>query len=213
MIKLSPTSLNLFLECPRCFWFSVNKGIKRPGPPVATITSGLDKVIKEYFNQFRKKNILPPFLAGKLPGKLMTNLPKNGWFEFVDEKCDAKLGGYMDECIELEENLYAVLDHKTRGTAPESVHKAYQLQMDVYTFLLEKNNFPTQKKAYLVYYIPQKIISSGDFQFEAVIKEIATNPQRAKDVFYKAIELLKGFLPSINQDCGFCQWTATLSIK
>lgn len=213
MVKLSPSSLNLFLDCPRCFWLQLNKGIKRPGGPVATITTGLDRTVKEHFNQCRAQNILPSFLEGKIPGRLANNFPKNGWFEFRDEKSDAKLGGYLDECIELKNNYYAVLDHKTRGSAPDSVHKAYQLQMDVYTFLLEKNNLPTQKTAYLVYYIPKKIISGTDFQFEALIKELKTDPQRAQDIFYKALEVLRRPLPPLVQDCEFCQWTATLNIK
>lgn len=213
MIKLSPSSLNLFLDCPRCFWLYVNKNIKHPGPPVATITTGLDRVIKEHCDLCRSKNILPPFLEGKVPGKLANILSKKGWLEFTDEKKDAKLGGYLDECLQLENDCYAVLDHKTRGSAPNAIHKAYQLQMDVYTFLLEKNNFPTRKTAYLVYYIPNKIASTGDFQFEALVKELTTDPQRAQGVFYKALELLRGPVPAKSQDCGFCQWTTTIDIK
>ena len=213
MIKLSPSSLNLFLECPRCFWLYVNKGIKRPGGPVATITTGLDRVIKEYLSQYRAKNILPPFLEGKIQGKLMVDFPKRGWLEYIDKKASAKLGGYLDECIEFEDKHYAVLDHKTRGTAPENVHKAYQFQMDAYTLLLEENNFPTRKIAYLVYYIPKKIISGADFQFEVLIKEIPTDTKRANDVFQKAIECLNSSIPSIKKDCGFCQWPSTINIK
>lgn len=213
MIKLSPTSLNLFLECPRCFWLYVNKNIKRPSIPVATITTGLDRVIKEYLNEYRKQNVLPPFLEGKISGKLITELPKKGWLEYTAPKIDAKLGGYLDECIQLDDKHYAALDHKTRGSAPDAVHKAYQLQMDVYTFLLEQNKFLTRKTAYLVYYIPKKIISGSDFQFEALIKEISTEPKRAEEVFYQAIEVLANPIPSLHKDCAFCQWTVTLNMK
>jgi hypothetical protein len=82
MIRLSPSSLNLFLDCPRCFWLYVNKGIRQPSIPVATITTGLDKVIKEYFNLYRPKGTLPPFLENKVPGKLIRDFPKKGWLDF-----------------------------------------------------------------------------------------------------------------------------------
>lgn len=212
MVKLSPSTLNLFLECPRCFWLYINKNIKRPGPPVATITTGVDRVIKEYLDVYRKQKLLPSFLDGKIPGKLMVDFPKKGWLDYTDLKLDAKLGGYLDECIQLDEAHYAVLDHKTRGSAPESVHKAYQLQMDAYTFLLEVNNLPTKGLAYLVYYIPKKIISSSDFQFEVLIKQINTDPKRAQDIFYKAVECLRRPIPAINSNCGFCNWTSTMNI-
>lgn len=212
-LKLSPSSLNLFTDCPRCFWLYVNKNMKRPGAPVATITNGLDRVVKEYFNQYRAKGVLPPFLEGKVRGKLIVAFPKRGWLDMRDELLSARLGGYLDELIQLDDTHYAVLDHKTRGSAPETVHKAYQLQMDVYTLLLEANNLPTQKTAYIVYYIPKKITTDGDFQFEALVKEIKTDPERAKVIFQKAVALLRNPLPEINTDCEFCKWTKTTGVR
>jgi CRISPR/Cas system-associated exonuclease Cas4 (RecB family) len=213
MLKLSPSSLNIFLECPRCFWLYVNKNTKRPSIPVATITTGLDRVIKEYFDLFRTKDILPPLLEGKVPGRLIRNLPHKGWLEFIDNKIDAKLGGYLDECLDLGNNFYAALDHKTRGSKPESTHPAHQFQMDAYTFLLEQNRFPTKNLAYLVYYIPKSVASKEAIDFEAVACQIKTEPQRARKVFYDAISLLKQSIPLAHKDCEFCKWTATADIK
>jgi len=213
MIKLSPSSLNLFLGCPRCFWLYLNKGLKRPSIPVATITTGLDKVIKEYCNIYREKNILPPFLEGKVPGKLMRNLPRRGWLDFNDDKMDARLGGYLDECLELGDNLYAALDHKTRGSIPEGTHKAYQFQMDAYTFLLEQNGLPTCKVAYLVYYIPKGVATSKAIEFEVFPSQVKTDPEYAKQVFYDAVSMLTKPIPAAHKDCEFCKWTTTINIK
>jgi len=206
MIKLSASTLNLFLECPRCFWLKLNRGIQRPEKPVATITTGLDKVIKDYFNRYRKEDRLPPFLEGKISGKLISSLPN--WLEFIDEDQNAKLYGYLDECLIIDNSFYAALDHKTRGAIPENTHPAYQLQMDVYTFLLEKNNFPTKNSAYLVYYIPKKgNLLNDSFQFNIYPIELKTDPKRAKDIFYKAISILKeNQIPRPNKDCLFCNW-------
>ena len=56
---------------------------------MATITTGLDRVIKEYCNPYRTKDHLPPILEGRLPGKLLRNFPNKGWLEFRDDKIDA----------------------------------------------------------------------------------------------------------------------------
>lgn len=213
MLRLSPTSLNLFLECPRCFWLYLNKGIKRPSIPVATITTGLDRVIKEYFNLYRVKGVLPPLLENKLPGKLISNLPKKGWLDFTDSKLEALLGGYLDECLDLGNNFYAALDHKTRGSKPQETHKAHKFQMDVYTFLLEQNRFPTKRLAYLVYYIPKAVTVNQTIEFEVVPSEVKTDPERAKSVFSDAVTLLKGPIPLAPADCAFCKWTDTADIK
>jgi hypothetical protein len=213
MTGLSPSSLNLFLECPRCFWLYVNKNIKRPSIPVATITTGLDRAIKEYCNFYRVKEVMPPILENKVPGKLMRNFPKRGWLEFIDAKVDARLGGYLDECLDLGDNFYAALDHKTRGAKPQTTHKAHQFQMDVYTFLLEQNGFPTKRTAYLVYYIPKSVASQKEIEFEIVSCELKTDPGRAQKVFYEAVDLLKKSTPKLNNDCEFCKWTATANIQ
>ncbi|MCX7661944.1 MAG: PD-(D/E)XK nuclease family protein [Candidatus Omnitrophica bacterium] len=213
MVKLSPSSLNLYLECPRCFWLYINKKIKRPEKPVATITTGIDRIIKEHFELYRKKNIIPPILEGKVPGRLIADLPKNGWLEYINEEFDAKLGGFLDECLQLKDGVYAPLDHKTRGTRPEETHPAHKFQMDVYTFLLEVNGFPTEEMGYLVYYIPKSFGSKGMIEVEIMVSCIKTDPKFAKETFYQALQVLSKPIPSRNKNCDFCKWTETIDIK
>src|SRR3989344_2183455 len=44
--KISPSSLTLFEDCPRCFWLYIRERQARPSIPVAKITEGMDRVIK-----------------------------------------------------------------------------------------------------------------------------------------------------------------------
>ena len=41
-VTLSPSSLNLMKDCPRCFWVQFNKGIKRPNGIFPSLPSGID---------------------------------------------------------------------------------------------------------------------------------------------------------------------------
>ena len=47
MYKLSPSSLNLFVNCPRCFYLQVVKKIKRPDTPFPSLPSGMDDALKQ----------------------------------------------------------------------------------------------------------------------------------------------------------------------
>ena len=47
MIKLSRSKIDLYLECPRCFWLDLKKGIKRPQPAPYTINSAIDLLLKK----------------------------------------------------------------------------------------------------------------------------------------------------------------------
>ena len=62
-IQLSPNSLNLFLECPHCFWLDKKLGIKRPPPYPYALNSAVDALLKEEFDTYRAKNLPHPMLT------------------------------------------------------------------------------------------------------------------------------------------------------
>jgi len=51
MYKISPSTINLMLECPRCFWLQIVKNIKRPAGIFPSLPSGMDKILKVHFDE------------------------------------------------------------------------------------------------------------------------------------------------------------------
>ena len=204
-LKLSPNSLNLFLECPRCFWLHFNKGIKRPRGIFPSLPGGMDGVLKVYFDEYRGTDKLPPIIEGRMEGKLLNPLPKSLFYK--DDKSQAVLWGKLDDALDFGDGKYAPLDHKTRGYPPkEEIFPAYQLQMDVYDLLMEENQLPTRHLAYLVYYYPTPGQLHDNFPFEVVIKPVSTNPKQAKKVFGDAVKLLRSKMPDSAKTCEHCAW-------
>ena len=129
MPQLSASTLKLFQECPRCFWFHINKKIERPRGPFPSLPSGIDRVLKRYFDAYRRQGALPPLIDGKLEGALVTSPLTLG---FNDAKTGARLWGKLDDGVILPDRRVAPLDHKTRASAPEDVsytEKYYQFQI------------------------------------------------------------------------------------
>src|SRR6266699_2756750 len=60
--KLSPSSLSLLKNCPRCFWLHFRKGIKRPEHIFPSLPAGMDRIFKRHFDSFGDKGLLPPEL-------------------------------------------------------------------------------------------------------------------------------------------------------
>ena len=58
--KLSPSSLSVLKECPRCFWLQVNKKIRRPIGAFPSLPGGMDRILKTHFDSFRSREELPP---------------------------------------------------------------------------------------------------------------------------------------------------------
>ncbi|MEK7195231.1 MAG: hypothetical protein AAB655_00890, partial [Patescibacteria group bacterium] len=63
MTKLSRSKIDLFIECPRCFWLDVKQGIKPPPPPPYTINSAIDYLLKQEFDIYRGKGTPHPIMV------------------------------------------------------------------------------------------------------------------------------------------------------
>src|SRR3989338_5909709 len=63
--KLSPSTLNLLKECPRCFWLSEHEVWSRPNGIFPSLPSGMDGILKKHFDKFMEKGKLPPELCSK----------------------------------------------------------------------------------------------------------------------------------------------------
>ncbi len=211
MPQLSASTLKLFQECPRCFWLHINKKIERPRGPFPSLPSGIDRVLKGYFDSYRRQGVLPPLIHGKLEGQLATQELTLG---FNDEQTGARLWGKLDDCVILADQRLAPLDHKTRASAPDDLSYTqtyYQFQMDVYTLLLERNGCRTTRTAYVVYYFPVGGSLHEGFPFDVAVHKIITNPQGAYNIFAAACRCLADPLPESSESCGFCRWALARS--
>lgn len=213
MIRLSPTTgLNLFRECPRCFWLHYNEKVHRPRGIFPSLPNGMDLVIKDYFDKYRGE--LPPEIKDKVVGQLMPDVDlMNKWrdwrtgLEYHDEKRDAVLFGALDDCL-AKEDYYIPLDYKTRGFSPKDgdSEKYYQTQLDTYALLLSENGYKTKDFAYLIYYYPEEVKEDGIVKFNIKPVKVNTDLERAKKTFEDAVGLLRGPIPKQHSDCDYCSW-------
>ncbi|MGC9046650.1 MAG: PD-(D/E)XK nuclease family protein [Minisyncoccia bacterium] len=215
IIKLSPSGLNLFLECPHCFWLQYNLKINRPQPPASTLPNGVDLSLKKYFDNWRQQNKLPPLLRDKLnvDAKFVSDLNlitqfRSHSFQWYDSEFDAYLFGILDDALELENKFIVPLDNKTKGFPPKEINEAYKIQMSTYTLLLRQNNFATKNFAYIVYwYFDHKNIDlENPLQFNVSVEKIDTNPDMILDIFRKAVTVLREEMPNSSSTCQFCNF-------
>ena len=178
----------------------------------------MDRIIKDYFDSFRKNDLLPPEIEGKVQGKLLGDQKQlddwRNWrsgLNYYDEGLDAYLTGALDECLSDGEYLIP-LDYKTRGSAPKpgASEEYYQTQLDTYVFLLQKNGYQTREYAYLVYYFPDKVVADHLVKFSTEVVKMETDGQRAYKIFSDAVNSLKQPIPPSHTECGFCAWYSDL---
>src|SRR3989344_1823897 len=209
---LSPSTLNLFKDCPRCFWLQLNKGIKRPSGPFPSLPSGMDRILKIHFDSFRDRGKLPPELK-ELEGvklfddKALLEIWRSN-FKGIQwkDKDGNTLRGAVDNILKKGKNLI-VLDYKTRGfPLKEDTAAHYNDQMNLYNFLLRKNDYMTEDYAYLLFYHPNKVHENGDVDFHAELVKINISVKDGEKLFNDAIKCLEGDLPEAKEECEFCRW-------
>lgn len=212
--RLSPSTLNLFKDCPRCFYLHINKKIKRPRGIFPSLPGGMDRIIKTYYDRYRAQKKLPPEIATKVTGKLMPDkVLMDKWrnwrsgLTYRDKKRDAELFGALDDCL-VDSDYYIPLDYKTRGSSPtrESSEEYYGLQLSCYNLLLAENGYKVRDYAYLVYYYPKQVSKKGVVDFTVEVFKIGADAEYGREMFEKALKLLDGKEPEKGEDCEWCGW-------
>jgi len=191
-------------------------GIKRPPPYPYTLNTSVDALFKEEFDSYRSKKVSPPLLKESgIKAHLFGNQKLlNQWrsnlagIRYFDEGLGATLFGAVDDVLEFDDGKIAPLDYKSTGSTAENIYDRFQLQLDTYTFLMEKNGFQTPKKGYLAFYIVDKSRGFVDrLPFRKEIIEIETNPSDIYEIFKDAVEVLKSSeAPEHGEDCQFKDW-------
>lgn len=190
--------------------------IKRPQPYPYALNTAVDKLLKEEFDNYRAKGKPHPLLVEhNILAKLFPNQDLlNQWrsnaagIRYFDPDLDAVLFGAVDDVLEFEDKKLAPLDYKSTGSNVPTIYDRFQIQMDTYTFLLEKNGFLTPRKGYLAFYIVDKESGFDNrLPFKKELHEIETNPSDIPQLFKEAVELLRKKAPtSHSPDCDYGRW-------
>lgn len=215
-IKLSPSALSLFRDCPRCFWLDKNRKIKRPRGIFPSLPGGMDREIKKHFDKYRAQGKLPPEMSGpEFEGVQLyadaDRLEKwRNWKtgpEYVDREIESILSGALDDLL-VKGGRYIPFDYKTKGSPStiEDAVKYYQTQLECYALLMEANGLKSAGFGYLLYYSPFEVTENGMVEFKVQPIKIETDIERARNLFRQAVELLRGPLPVSSPECEYCAW-------
>lgn len=206
---LSHSGIEGMNRCKRCFYLQYNYKIYHPEGIQSRLANRFDAVLKSYFDIFRKKGTLPPFVENTFQGKLQ-NPFKETYFHTVNEHYG--FYGKLDECLVLD-GKYIPVDFKTSSSDPreKDVLSAYQNQIDAYAFLLKQNRLEPAGYGYLLFFYPDLTteIKHGFPMINHIVR-LDAHPELVSDRIQKAIEVLQGPMPEADNNCPFCSWFQTV---
>ena len=215
-VTLSRRKVEAFVKCPRCFWLEVRHEIKQPESYPLALNVAMDMLLKAEFDEYRARTKPHPILMEyRIPAKLFGDLPKlQEWrnnrkgLRWTDPATGHTLFGAVDDVLEFPDRTLAVLDYKSSGANEITIYPSYQLQLDVYTFLLQKMGYKTRPKAYLAFFMAVKDGGfNGHLPFRGEVKEVETEPERVYELFQQAAEAAQSDrMPSSGEECDLCRW-------
>lgn len=163
--KLSRSKIDLFIECPRCFYLDNKLGTARPRGPAFTLNVAVDLLFKKEFDTYRKLGKPHPIMiAGSVDAKPFSHKNMNTWREnfegitFLHTETGFTVSGAVDDVWQDKDGNLIVVDYKAtskegriESLADSAWEEQYKRQMGVYQWLLQQNGFDVSNTGYFVY--------------------------------------------------------------
>lgn len=161
--KLSRSKIELFTQCPRCFWLGERLKITRPSSPPFQINKAIDELFKKEFDVYRKKaEPHPLMLDNQIKAIPYTHKDLDKWrhnftgVSTLHEPTNVHVFGAVDDIWVTPDGQLIVVDYKATSKAAEITLDAdwqimYKRQMEVYQWLLRANGFEVNDIGYFVY--------------------------------------------------------------
>jgi len=222
--KLSRSKIELFVECPRCFYLDNKLGTARPRGPAFTINIAIDELFKKEFDVYRKaQEPHPLFLENNLDFLPFAHEKIDEWRDnfagitFKDKETGLIISGAVDDIWVKPDGSLVVADYKATAKeekietlADSAWEKSYQRQMGVYQWLLEKNGFKVDKVGYFVYANARKdLAESFDdmLSFETTLVScVGEGDWISKTIKDIKVVLEANSLPEKGGSCEYCAY-------
>lgn len=223
--KLSRSKIDLFKECPRCFYVDNKLGVKRvPGFPFS-INSAVDHLLKQEFDGHRAKGEQHPLQkkygisARPAQHDEIDEWRRNfGGVRHLHEPTGMLVTGAIDDLWIDDNGEYIIVDYKaTAKDKPvteldQEWQGGYKRQMEVYQWLVRRNGLKVSDTGYFVYCTGKMDGTSFDGRIDFDVQLIA---YKGSDAWVEGklheikVCLDKDEIPESGEDCDWCSyWNA-----
>jgi len=221
--RLSRSKIDLFIECPRCFYLDNKLGTKRPGFPAFNLNIAVDELFKKEFDIHRAAGTPHPIMTkyhlDLVPFK---HEKMDTWrdpfvgVEYTEPETGLVISGGVDDIWMTKQGTLVIADYKSTskdGTitalSDSPWDQQYKRQLGVYRWLLEKNGFKVEETGYLVYANASKALDAFDDKliFETTLVPVETDTSWIEPTIKKIKESLEAeHLPPVGDSCEFCPY-------
>lgn len=221
--KLSRSKLELFTQCPRCFYLDRRLGVGRVGFPAFTLNTATDTLLKKEFDKHRAEQTPHRLMAtNKIDAVPFQHEKIDEWREnfkgvrYHHEPTNLLITGAVDDVWVRPDGTLIVVDYKSTSINGDPSlegkwKEAYKRQMEIYQWLLRQNGFTVSDTGYFVYVNADT--DRDDWEGHLVFEEHVLPYEGNADWVEKTITdahkcLLKKKVPKASKECEWCAYNA-----
>jgi CRISPR/Cas system-associated exonuclease Cas4 (RecB family) len=223
--KLSRSKIELFMQCPRCFWLDARQKIKRPSGPPFQLNKTIDELYKKEFDSYRKtKKPHPLMVKNKISAIPFAHEHLDKWrhnfsgVSFDHESTNLHIFGAVDDVWINDDEELIVVDYKATSknsdiTLDSDWQIMYKRQMEVYQWLLRQNGFKVNHTGYFVYTNARMDVDGFDDKliFKTKVIPYTGSDEWVEPTINKMKECMEGEIPEVGVaamggPCEFCTY-------
>jgi len=221
IFRLSRSKIDLYLNCPRCFYLDRRLGVGQPPGYPFSLNSAVDKLLKREFDSHRAKGTPHPLMkAYGLDAIPLAHDKIDEWRDSLRRGITVPIGGTnvvvtggVDD-VWVKPDGEFIVDYKATSKEDEVSLDAdwqigYKRQMEIYQWLFRQNGFKVSNTGYFVYCNGDADKEAFDAKLEFDIKLLPYegNADWVEKSILDAIKCLKSDkLPEPGEDCDFCKY-------
>ena len=219
--KLSRSKIDLFIQCPQCFYLDRRLGTGRPPGFPFNLNNAVDSLLKKEFDIYRNQKsphpLIEEFGIDAIPYKhkdidIWRNTFKG--IEYLHEPTNLLITGAIDDIWVNSNDEVIIVDYKATSKSSEvnidaEWQIAYKRQMEIYQWLFKKNGFNVSDTGYFVYCNGNADNPTFDKKIEFDIKVIPYKGDSSwidSKLFEIKECLMSDKIPEMNIDCDFCNY-------
>ncbi len=225
--KLSRTKIDMFLECPLCFYLDRKLGIARPSMPSFTLNVAVDHLLKKEFDTHRAAGKAHPMMKAYGLDMVPFSHPNmDQWREnfvgvqYLHPETNFLVFGAVDDIWQEpgegdKPGRLAIVDYKATSKDGEIEledtrwHNQYRRQMEIYQWLVRHNGFEVSDTGYFVYVNGKKDRAAfdGKLEFDVKIIPYTGKSDWIDDVLVQAKKCLDSdAVPAQSPACEHCEY-------
>lgn len=161
--KLSRSKIELYHECPCCFYLDRKLGVTPPSGFPFNLNNAVDELLKKEFDAYRESKTLHPlFVQHKIDAILFQHDELKEWrknqkgISFLHAPTQFLVMGALDDVWINSSGELIVVDFKATSKKEDvnidaDWQSSYKRQMEVYQWLLRQNGFSVSNIGYFLY--------------------------------------------------------------